>query len=262
MAPLQGNATDAAKAIAASLLSGERKAILLGNAAAHHPASTALRLRANWIGEMTGATVGFLTEAANTVGAQLVKASAGRGRPERRPDAGGRPQGAVPAEQRARVRLRRGRQGAHARPVLRHGDHEPFKANPDISDVLLPIAPWTETPGTFVNAEGRVQASMPWSSRWARRVPPGRCCACWATCWACRTSYESASEVLADARGAADAQQPLVQGDLLSNKTSKAAWLATPTPSRRRFHLPARFHRAPRGLAAAHGRCAPRNSRR
>jgi hypothetical protein len=33
----------------------------------------------------------------------------------------------------------------------------PFKANMDISDVLLPIAPFTETSGTFVNAEGRVQ---------------------------------------------------------------------------------------------------------
>jgi NADH-quinone oxidoreductase subunit G len=28
----------------------------------------------------------------------------------------------------------------------------------DFSDVLLPIAPFTETPGTFVNAEGRVQS--------------------------------------------------------------------------------------------------------
>jgi len=34
----------------------------------------------------------------------------------------------------------------------------PFKANMDFSDVLLPIAPFTETPGTFVNAEGRVQS--------------------------------------------------------------------------------------------------------
>jgi NADH-quinone oxidoreductase subunit G len=34
----------------------------------------------------------------------------------------------------------------------------PFKANLDISDVLLPIAPFTETSGTFVNAEGRVQS--------------------------------------------------------------------------------------------------------
>src|SRR5206468_11454376 len=37
--------------------------------------------------------------------------------------------------------------------------------------------------------------------------------------------YESATEVLADARGKADAEQPLVQGNLLSNKTNKAAWL-------------------------------------
>jgi NADH-quinone oxidoreductase subunit G len=33
----------------------------------------------------------------------------------------------------------------------------PFKANMEFSDVLLPIAPFTETSGTFVNAEGRVQ---------------------------------------------------------------------------------------------------------
>ena len=34
----------------------------------------------------------------------------------------------------------------------------PFKANLDISDVLLPIAPFTETSGSFVNAEGRLQS--------------------------------------------------------------------------------------------------------
>jgi NADH-quinone oxidoreductase subunit G len=34
----------------------------------------------------------------------------------------------------------------------------PFKANLEFSDVLLPIAPFTETPGTFVNAEGRAQS--------------------------------------------------------------------------------------------------------
>jgi len=69
------NAPDAAaKAIAASLLSGERKAVLLGNAAAHHAQASSLLALANWIGAQTGATVGYLTEAANTVGAQLVGA--------------------------------------------------------------------------------------------------------------------------------------------------------------------------------------------
>ena len=82
--PPQGNATDAAKAIAKSLLGGERKAILLGNAAAHHANASSLLALANWIGAQTGATVGYLTEAANTVGAQLVGALPGSRRPERR----------------------------------------------------------------------------------------------------------------------------------------------------------------------------------
>src|SRR6185437_16186222 len=36
----------------------------------------------------------------------------------------------------------------------------PFKprAGDDVADVLLPVAPFTETSGTFVNAEGRVQS--------------------------------------------------------------------------------------------------------
>ena len=34
----------------------------------------------------------------------------------------------------------------------------PFKANMEFSDVLLPIAPFTETSGSFINAEGRVQS--------------------------------------------------------------------------------------------------------
>ena len=51
--------------------------------------------------------------------------------------------------------------GAAAAAALRHAKlvvtMSPFKANMAFSDVLLPIAPFTETSGTFVNAEGRVQ---------------------------------------------------------------------------------------------------------
>jgi len=57
----------------------------------------------------------------------------------------------------------------------------------DISDVLLPIAPFTETAGTFVNAEGRVQSFHGCgASRWVNAGPAwkvlrvlGQCC------WAC-----------------------------------------------------------------------------
>ncbi|MFY8103056.1 MAG: NADH-quinone oxidoreductase subunit NuoG, partial [Ramlibacter sp.] len=76
---LQKTHADRWNAIAKSLLSGERKAILLGNAAAHHAKASSLLAIANWIGEQTGASVGYLTEAANTVGAQLVGALPGAG---------------------------------------------------------------------------------------------------------------------------------------------------------------------------------------
>ncbi|MDI1273255.1 NADH-quinone oxidoreductase subunit NuoG [Polaromonas sp.] len=158
-APAAGQATDAAKAVAKSLQGGERKAILLGNAAAHHANAASLLALANWIGEQTGATVGYLTEAANTVGAQLAGAfPAGNGL-----DAGQMLAGKL----KAVILLNNEPEfdsaaGASARATLGSAHMvvtlSPFKANMDFSDVLLPIAPFTETPGTFVNAEGRVQS--------------------------------------------------------------------------------------------------------
>ena len=152
-------ADDVCSAIARSLLSGERKAVLLGNAAAHHAQATALLALANWIGEQTGATVGYLTEAANTVGAQF---------------AGAHP---VNSGLNAGQMLSGGLKAAlllHTEPVfdsaaglagaqaLAGADMvvtlSAFKANMDFSDVLLPVAPFTETSGSFINAEGRLQS--------------------------------------------------------------------------------------------------------
>jgi NADH-quinone oxidoreductase subunit G len=226
-APLQGNASDKAKAVAAALLSGERKAILLGNAAAHHPAASSLLSLANWIAEQTGATVGYLTEAANTVGAQLVKAMPG--------------EGGLNASQMLAGGLKAlfllntepefdSAAGAAARKLGQGGGMvvtlSPFKANLDLSDVLLPIAPWTETPGTFVNAEGRVQSFHAVVKPLADTRPGWKVLRVLGNMLGLPGfEYESSTEVLADARGVADAEQPLVQGNLLSNKTSKAAWL-------------------------------------
>ena len=158
-APVPGQASDAAKAIAASLLGGERKAILLGNAAAHHANAASLLALANWIGEQSGAAVGYLTEAANTVGAQLVNAMPGSSGL----NAGQMLEGKLKAvlllnnepefDSAAGVRAKTTLNLAQMVVTL-----SPFKANMGFSDVLLPIAPFTETPGTFVNAEGRVQS--------------------------------------------------------------------------------------------------------
>ena len=157
-APAAGQATAAAKAIAMSLQGGERKAILLGNAAAHHAQASSLLALANWIGQHTGATVGYLTEAANTVGAQFAGARPGLGGM----DAGQMLSGGL----KAVVLLNNEPEfdsaaGARASQALGQAEMvvtlSPFKANMAFSDVLLPIAPFSETSGTFVNAEARVQ---------------------------------------------------------------------------------------------------------
>jgi len=157
-APGAGVAGGEAQAIAKSLLGGDRKAILLGNGAAHHAQASSLLVLANWIGEHTGASVGYLTEAANTVGAQLAGAL---------PDAGGLNAADMLAGALKGVLLLNtepefdSAAGAQAAAALGKAEMvvtlSPFKANLAFSDVLLPIAPFTETPGTFVNAEGRAQ---------------------------------------------------------------------------------------------------------
>jgi len=158
-APAAGQATAQAQAIANSLLGGERKAVLLGNAAAHHANASSLLALANWIGAQTGATVGYLTEAANTVGAQWVKAQ---------PQAGGLHAGQMLAGGlKAAILLNTEPEfdsaaGKQAAEGLGKVDTvvtlSPFKTNLAFSDVLLPIAPFTETSGSFANAEGRLQS--------------------------------------------------------------------------------------------------------
>jgi len=158
-APASGQATSKAMAMAKSMMGGDRKAVLLGNAAAHHAHASTLLTLANWISEQTGASIGYLTEAANTVGAQWVKAQ---------PQTGGAHAGQMLNGVLKAVLLLNNEPefdsaaGAQAAHTLGQADMvitlSPFKANMAFSDVLLPIAPFTETSGSFVNAEGRLQS--------------------------------------------------------------------------------------------------------
>ncbi len=149
-----------AQAIADSLLAGERKAVLLGNAAAQHPQATQLLALAGWIAEHTGATVGYLSEAANSVGAQLVGALPGPGGL----NAGQMLSAPMKALLLLHVEpLADAADAAAARAALQGAGLvvalTPFNdAAVEHADVLLPIAPFTETAGTFVNAEGRAQS--------------------------------------------------------------------------------------------------------
>ncbi len=159
-APVAVSPSDAARAVAASLLSGERKAVLLGNAAVQHPQASLLLQLANFIAEHSGGTAGVLGEAANSVGAQLVGAMPRQGGL----DAGRMLSGACKALVLLNVEpLLDVADPSAAAAALKSADFvvalTPFKsAAIDSADVLLPVAPFTETAGTFVNAEGRAQS--------------------------------------------------------------------------------------------------------
>jgi NADH-quinone oxidoreductase subunit G len=161
-APSDVAASDEAKAIAAALQSGERKAVLLGNAAAQHPDAALIERLGRWIAAQTGATFGWLGDGANAVGAQLVganRSAAGLGAAQML---------AADAPLKACVLLNvepglDAADGpaalaalARAEMVVSLTSFAPHDG--DVADVLLPIAPFTETSGTFVNAEGRVQS--------------------------------------------------------------------------------------------------------
>jgi NADH-quinone oxidoreductase subunit G len=230
-APVQGNATDAAKAIAKSLLSGERKAILLGNAAAHHTNASSLLALANWIGAQTGASVGYLTEAANTVGAQLVNAMPGAGGLNAGQMLGGALKAAILLNTEPEFDSAAGKKAAAA---LAQAEMvvtlSPFKANLEFSDVLLPIAPFSETPGTFVNAEGRVQSFHAVVKPLAETRPAWKVLRVLGNLLGVSGfTYESAQEVLVAARGEQDAKAGHVQGSLLNNATSAAVNVSSPT---------------------------------
>jgi len=150
-------AGEVAKGIAASLLSGERRIVVLGNAAAQHPQASQLHAAAQWIAQQTDAKFGYLTEAANTVGGYIANAIPGKG-------ANALQMFAQP--RKAYVLL-------HAEPEFDCYDPQlaraalgkadmvvamtPYKHAAEYADVLLPIAPFSETSGTFVNCEGRAQ---------------------------------------------------------------------------------------------------------
>jgi NADH-quinone oxidoreductase subunit G len=158
--PGAAEADDAARKIAASLLSGERKAILLGNAAVQHPQAAQLHAWAQWIAQATGAQLGVLTEAGNTVGAHLVGAL---------PRQGGLNARQMVEQPRKAMLLWNVEpecdtaDPAAALKALAQADtviaFSPYRNGAmEYADAILPIAPFTETAGTFISCEGRVQS--------------------------------------------------------------------------------------------------------
>ncbi len=153
----------AAQAMADSLASGQRVAVLLGNFAQQHPQAAQLHLLAQNIAQLSGGTFGFIGEAANSVGGYVAQAV---------PFAGNK-QGLNAATMLATPRkaylllnveaeldtanaqqAMSAMQAADMVVVMSAYKHHAT----EYADVMLPIAPFTETSGTFISTEGRVQS--------------------------------------------------------------------------------------------------------
>jgi len=155
---------DRARAVAGSLASGERCAIFLGNLAQHHPQAAQLHALAQALADVTGARLGFLGEAANSVGGYIANAvpfgaSAGKSAAQMLTAGQGmkaylllgveaeldahNPQQALAALEQAELVV-----------AMSAYQHQAV----DYANVLLPIGPFTETAGTFINTEGTIQS--------------------------------------------------------------------------------------------------------
>jgi NADH-quinone oxidoreductase subunit G len=136
------------------LKGGKNAAVLLGNFAQQHPQAAQIHAAAQALAQVTSAKVGFLGEAANSVGGYVAGLPTGGGLPaalkqeclvvlnaEPELDCGD-PRGATRALDRAEFVV-----------VM-----SAWKTGLDYADVLLPVAPFTESAGSFVNVEGRLQS--------------------------------------------------------------------------------------------------------
>jgi len=149
-----------AAAIAKSLAGGERAAVLLGNFAQQHPQAVQIAVLAEKIAALCGVKFGYIGEAANSVGGYLAGAVPGA--------AGMNAAQMLASPRKAYVLLNVEPELDCADPqqamaAMRAADlvvaMSAFKHHAvGYADVLLPIAPFTETSGTFVSTEGRAQS--------------------------------------------------------------------------------------------------------
>jgi NADH-quinone oxidoreductase subunit G len=135
------------------LTGGKNAAVLLGNFAQQHPQAARIHAAA----QALGVRVGFLGEAANSVGGYLA------GLPRR-----GDVRALLERPRRAYLLLNveprldcadpqaASQALGQAEFVVALSAYRPDAA--DVAHVVLPIAPFAETPGSFVNTEGRVQS--------------------------------------------------------------------------------------------------------
>ncbi|MDO9188407.1 MAG: NADH-quinone oxidoreductase subunit NuoG, partial [Sulfurimicrobium sp.] len=161
-------ASESAYAIATSLASGNKTSVLLGNIALHHPCYSEVHALAQEIARISGATLGVMGEAANSVGAHIAGMVPFSG-PLGKPATSGMNASEMLRSPRLAYLL--------LNTEIELDCHDPQLASKAVenaelvvamsayrhqamnyADVMLPIAPFAETSGTFVNTEGRAQS--------------------------------------------------------------------------------------------------------
>ena len=157
-------------AVAAALHSAKHAALLLGPAVAAHPEGALLRSLAVALASASGASLGLLTEGANAAGVWLAGAVPHRGPGARALERIGRDARTMLSDPRRgyllfgiEPELDCGDPATAARAVRAAQFVVSFtafrsKTMARYAHVLLPVAPYAETSGTFVNLEGRWQS--------------------------------------------------------------------------------------------------------
>ena len=174
--------TDAHRSIAQQLIEGSRRLILLGALAQRHPAFADLRLIASAIAEVTGATLGYLPDGGNSVGAHVAGVLPTRAVGGRSVEAAG-----LNVADMLAARLKAYVVFGGVEPKLDIASPEasaafdaaefvvalsPYESAKDYADVILPIGTFAETSGTYVNLEGRWQ-SAPGAAKPVGEARPG-----------------------------------------------------------------------------------------
>jgi NADH-quinone oxidoreductase subunit G len=209
------------RAIASNLIDNAPATVLLGNLAVAHPAFAQLRALAGFVALCSGARLGYLPEAANSVGGWLVGAV-----PHRLP--GGERASAVGLDARAMLESPRKAyvlvgvepeldcwDGASALKAMQGAEWvvvlSPYASafGKSYARVILPVATFAETSGTYVNAEGR------WQSFQGASKPFGSARPAWKVlrvlgnlCGLSDFEYVASEEVLAEAQDACAEVKP------------------------------------------------------
>ena len=149
---------------AKKLISGHQKAVLIGNTALAHPNYSQIDALATWIANSVGASLGFLGDGANFVGAQVLGAVTS-------PNHQGGVQAILNSNVKAVVLLNLEPMVDLPDPLLARSALQNAQtvialsayASDDLlelADVILPITPYAEQAGTYINIAGEIQSTQ------------------------------------------------------------------------------------------------------